>query len=356
MKVRNALLAAALVMPAMAGTEAPIIETVAPAPAANRLKGSVTFGYDSNYTGRGYVVSHSVAQGDSVGYGALKTNYDIGKPGGWTLGFTMAYMAPMSGHTLYGNPTIGPNFAASQVDAKLGAAVGEQTLAFLKANPDMKAIDGKSYNDYVNGAKKQKIGARNIENQFSIIADAKYTSQSELWNVTFGYHYNHGGLLGVMAKHYRGRGASSVNELFVTPEWTPHKALAIGMKTSASVGGLSGWWFEPYVTAKAPIIGTPEDLTLLGMVTVGATFSSGIFADIYEACGNGMQAIFVKFSTPWFVTDNFIITPSVSFNWLGNGGNDANRRSGVRKATENPTMIPFKDFGVVAGVSATYTF
>ncbi|MBR5895757.1 MAG: hypothetical protein IKZ13_09480 [Akkermansia sp.] len=338
MKVRNALLAAALVMPAMAGTEAPIIETVAPAPAANRLKGSVTFGYDSNYTGRGYVVSHSVAQGDSVGYGALKTNYDIGKPGGWTLGFTMAYTAPMSGHTLYGNPRLGGNNIVGTIPHPLDKNIqvpvtGEQA-----------------------GAAGKTIGEKNIENQFSIIADTKYTSQSELWNVTFGYHYNHGGLLGVMAKHYRGRGASSVNELFVTPEWTPHKALAIGMKTSASVGGLSGWWFEPYVTAKAPIIGTPEDLTLLGMVTVGATFSSGIFADIYEACGNGMQAIFVKFSTPWFVTDNFIITPSVSFNWLGNGGNDANRRSKVRYATGNSTMIPFKDFAVVAGVSATYTF
>ena len=338
MKVRNALLAAALMMPAMAGTEAPIIETVAPAPAANRLKGSVTFGYDSNYTGRGYVVSHSVAQGDSVGYGALKTNYDIGKPGGWTLGFTMAYTAPMSGHTLYGNPRLGGNNIVGTIPHPVIPNVqvpvtGEQA-----------------------GAAGKTIGEKNIENQFSIIADTKYTSQSELWNVTFGYHYNHGGLLGVMAKHYRGRGASSVNELFVTPEWTPHKALAIGMKTSASVGGLSGWWFEPYVTAKAPIIGTPEDLTLLGMVTVGATFSSGIFADIYEACGNGMQAIFVKFSTPWFVTDNFIITPSVSFNWLGNGGNDANRRSKVRYATGNSTMIPFKDFAVVAGVSATYTF
>ena len=338
MKVRNALLAAALVMPAMAGTEAPIIETVAPAPAANRLKGSVTFGYDSNYTGRGYVVSHSVAQGDSVGYGALKTNYDIGKPGGWTLGFTMAYTAPMSGHTLYGNPRLGGNNIVGTIPHPVEPNIqipvtGEQA-----------------------GAAGKTIGEKNIENQFSIIADAKYTSQSELWNVTFGYHYNHGGLLGVMTKHYRGRGASSVNELFVTPEWTPHKALAIGMKTSASVSGLSGWWFEPYVTAKAPIIGTPEDLTLLGMVTVGATFTSGIFADIYEACGNGMQAIFVKFSTPWFVTDNFIITPSVSFNWLGNGGNDANRRSKVRYATGNSTMIPFKDFAVVAGVSATYTF
>ena len=365
MKVRNALLAAALVMPALAGTEAPIIETVAPAPQANKLKGSVTFGYDSNYTGRGYVVSHSVAQGDSVGYGALKTNYDLGQPGGWTLGFTMAYIAPMSGHTLYGNPTVGPNYAAGVVDKTImanimgkgaSAEIAAQQLAAIKANPNAPLLEGKTYNETLEGAKKSKIGSRNIENQFTVITEAKYTSPTEKWNVGMGHSFTHGGLLGVMAKHYRGRGASCVNELFVAPEWTPHKAVAVGLKASASVGGLSGFWYEPYVTVKAPIIGTPQDPTLVGMVTVGATVAQDIFEDIYEACGNGLQAVFVKVSTPWFVTDNFILTPSVSFNWLGCGGNDANRRSKVRQATENETMIPFKDFGVVAGVSATYTY
>ncbi len=349
MKVRNALLAAALVMPALAGTEAPIIETVAPAPQANKLKGSVTLGYDSNYTGRGYVVSHSVAQGDSVGYGALKTNYDLGQPGGWTLGFTMAYMAPASGHTLYGNPTVGPNTAAAALQDKFGIPVGTPTGTVIKP-------DGTTYGDALEQAKKTKIGSRNIENQFTVITEAKYTSPTEKWNVALGHNFTHGGLLGVMAKHYRGRGASCVNEFFVAPEWTPHKAVAVGVKASASVSGLSGFWYEPYVTVKAPIIGTPQDPTLVGVVTVGATIAQDIFEDIYEACGNGLQTVFVKVSTPWFVTDNFILTPSVSFNWLGCGGNDANRRSGVRKATENETMIPFKDFGVVAGVSATYTF
>ena len=344
MKVRNALLAAALVMPALAGTEAPIIETVAPAPQANKLKGSVTLGYDSNYTGRGYVVSHSVAQGDSVGYGALKTNYDLGQPGGWTLGFTMAYIAPASGHTLYGAAPFSAAGAGQAIIDKGKWPGYPQTEAMKEAVGQQSGLVG------------TPIKQCNIENQFTVITEAKYTSPTEKWNVALGHSFTHGGLLGVMAKHYRGRGASCVNEFFVAPEWTPHKAVAVGVKASASVSGLSGFWYEPYVTVKAPIIGTPQDPTLVGVVTVGATIAQDIFEDIYSACGNGLQTVFVKVSTPWFVTDNFILTPSVSFNWLGCGGNDANRRSHFRRYTSNSTMVPFKDFGVVAGVSATYTF
>lgn len=341
MKVRYALLAAALAVPALAGTEAPLIETVVPAPQAKKLKGSVTFGYDTNYTGRGYVVSHSVAQGDSVLNNALKLNYDLGQPGCWTLGSTIAYIIPTSGHTLYGNPRLGGNNIVGI------RPTFDEAGDFAGYLPVTGADAGKV---------GQTIGQKNIENQFTVITEAKYTSPTEKWNVALGHNFTHGGLLGVMAKHYRKRGASCVNEFFVAPEWTPHKAVAVGVKASASVSGLSGFWYEPYVTVKAPIVGTPEDPTLVGVVTVGATIAQDIFEDIYEACGNGLQSVFVKVSTPWFVTDNFILTPSVSFNWLGCGGNDANRRSKVRYVTGNETMIPFKNFGVVAGISATYTF
>ncbi len=348
MKVRYALLAAAaLLTPAFAGTSAAVQVTEAAAP-AKRLSGLISLGYDSNYTGRGYVVSHSVAQGDSVLNSAVKLNYDLGQPGKWTLGSTIAYMAPCSGHTLYGNPTIGEGYAAGILESQYGIPVGTPSDTVLP--------NGATYGQMLEGAKQNRIGERNIENQFTIITEAKYASTTEKWNVAFGHNYTHGGLLGVMVKHYVKRGASCVNELFVTPEWTPHKAVAVGMKTSYSMSGLTGWWFEPYVTVKAPIVGTPQDPKLVGVVTVGATMAADIFADSYSACGNGLQAVFIKLSTPWFVTDNFILTPSVSFNWLGCGGNDANRRSEVRHATEDTTMIPFKNFGVVAGVSATYTF
>lgn len=357
MKAHYALLAAAaLLTPAFAGTPAvQVTEATAPAP-VKRLSGLVSFGYDSNYTGRGYVVSHSVAEGDSVLNTALKLNYDLGKPGQWTLGSTIAYVTPVSGHTLYGNPCIGPNIAAGAVDQGIAAAAGAQTLAYVKANPDLPAINGQSYNDMVNAAKKKKIKQANIENQFTVITEAKYTSVTEKWNVAFGHNFTHGGLLGVMAKHYRDQGASCVNEFFVTPEWTPYKWLSLGMKTSYSFQGIQGWWFEPYVTAKAPIIGTPEDLTLLGVLTIGMSATANYFQENYGACGNGSQAVWIKFSTPWFVKDNFIITPSISFHWLGKGGLNANKGSEFKHYTENPNSVPFRNFGVVAGISATYTF
>lgn len=345
MKIRYSLLAAALLVPAYAGTATPLVEA---APAAKRLSGLISLGYDSNYTGRGYVISHSVAQGDSVFNGAVKLNYDLGQSGQWTIGSTIAYIAPCSGHTLYGNPTIGPNYAAGILEQKYGIPVGTPV--------DTALPNGATYGQMLDQAQQTRIGERNIENQFTVITQANYTSTSGLWNVSFGHNFTHGGLLGVMVKHYVKHGASCVNEFFVAPEWTPHKAVAVGVKTSYSVSGLTGWWFEPYVTVKAPIIGTPEDPKLVGVVTVGATIAESIFSDLYGACGNGLQAVFVKFSTPWFVRDNFIITPSISFNWLGCGGNDANRRSHVKAATEDPTMIPFRNFGVVAGISATYTF
>lgn len=363
MKIRYALLAAALLAPAYAGTTEPQVE-VKEAPAAKRLSGSVTFGYDTNYTGRGYVVSHSVAEGDSVLYGALKLNYDIGKPGQWTLGSTIAYQVPTSGHTLYGNPSIGPNIAAGAVDQTiLGTLMGQgmseadaqQRLAGIKAQ-NATLPTGATYNDTVKAAQKKKIKQANIENQFTVITEAKYTSTTGLWNVALGHNFTRGGLLGVMAKHYRDQGASVVNEVFIAPEWTPYKWLSIGVKTSYSFQGITGWWFEPYVTAKAPIIGTPEDIKLLGVLTLGMSATADYFAAPYNACGNGSQAFWIKFSTPWFVKDNFIITPSISFNWLGKGGINANKSSEFKHYTENPNMVPFKNFGVVAGVSATYMF
>ncbi len=324
MKIRYSLLAAALLVPAYAGTATPLVEVTEAAPAAKRLSGSITLGYDSNYTGRGYVVSHSVAEGDSVFYGAVKLNYDLGKPGQWTLGSTVAYQVPTSGHRLYGG----------------GVKLSQATpLA-----PGVVAPAGT----------RVPIGDKNIENQFSLITQANYASTTGLWNISLGHHFTHGGLLGVMAKHYRDQGASVVNEVFIAPEWTPYKWLSVGVKTSYSFQGITGWWFEPYVTVKAPIIGTPEDIKLLGVVTLGMSATADYFADPYNACGNGSQAFWVKFSTPWFVRDNLIITPSISFNWLGKGGLDANKRAEARPLDNS--AVPFRNFGVVAGISATYTF
>ena len=337
MKVRNLLLAALFAAPALAGEPtATTVDPLATEPAlsVNRLKGSLTVGYETNYTGRGYVVSHSVAQGDSVLFAAAKFNYDLGKHSNlWTLGHTIAYIAPVSGHTLYGGIKAGENrvpLAAVMPGAPAGAYVPAGTV----------------------------LKRPNIENQFTLMTEAKYVRPE--WNISFGHCFVHGGLLGVMAKHYRNQGASVVNEVFIAPEWTPTDMpwLSMGVKTSLSFQGIQGWWFEPYITGKFPLnkVKPATEGSVLGVVTLAMSATADYFADPYNACGNGSQAFWIKLSTPWFAKDNVIITPSVSFNWLGKGGLDANRRSHAKAYSGDPTMIPFKNFGVVFGISATYTF
>lgn len=332
MKIKTALLAAALAVPAFATTAPAVNNYKAELPAATkRVSGALQVGYATNYTGRGYVVSHSVAEGDSVLSSALKLNYDFGKEGLWSASLTLSYTVPTSGHTLYGNPGWGAN-------------------AMVPVNPGVSYPAGD-----INMAGKT-IKQANIENEFAVVSAVNYKAASGLWNVSFGHDYIHGGLLGVMSKHYAKNGASGVNEFFVLPEWTPYKWLTLGMKTSYSFQGIEGWWFEPTVTVKAPIVGTPEDIKVAGVLTLGMTASYGYFADWNEACDNGAQAFYIKFQTPWFVKKNLIITPGVSFNWLGNGGISANKVSKFREYTCNDTNVPFRNFGVVGSISVTYTF
>ncbi len=338
MKIKYALLAAALTTGTAFATTAPVNDlSNEPALSKKRLSGSLTVGAATNYTGRGYVVSHAVAEGDGVGITALKLNYDIGKKGLWTLENTIAYKAPFSGHTLYGNPKANAAFA--------------QYMNALRPGLNMTPGQAAAYNT---GANERRIGARNIENEFAVVTAAKYTT--EKYNVTMGHDFIRGGLVGVMAKHYRHQGSSVANEFFVTPEWTPYKWLAVGVTTRYSVQGLTGWWFEPYVTLKAPIIGTPEDIKVAGVLT----FAMSATADYYDvgdnACDNGTQAFWIQFSTPWFVKKNFIITPSVGFHWLGKGGNQGNKVSHVKQATGDDSHVPFREFGVVGTITATYTF
>lgn len=339
MKLSYTLIAAALLSTtALAGTPAVTLEQ---APEFKRLSGSLTGGYATNYTGRGYVVSHSVAEGDSVLFAALKTSYDFGREGAWTFNNTIAYQAPCSGHTLYGNPTFGPNAGVMAYCHQMG--ITPQQLA---ASGQMGAVSA---------AMQQKhIKPANIENEFAIVSDLKYTK--EKWNVAFGHKFVHGGLLGVMAKHYRDQGASCVNEVFISPEWTPAKWVSVGVTTSLSFQGIRGWWFEPYVRFKAPIVGTPDDIKVAGVLEFALSATADYFDGRYNACDNGTQAFWIKFSTPWFIKKNLILTPGVSFNWLGEGGVKANESSEFKAYTENSSMVPFRDFGVVGSVSLTYTF
>ena len=358
MKLHTSLFAAVLMScAAFAGSPSPVVDTSAPAD-FKRLSGSVNVGYETNYNGRGLVMSHSVAEGDSAGFAALKYNYDFGKQSGWSWDGAVSYRNVPSGHTLYGNPNMGPN-----AFAQIGVATGQIPAAFEAAygSGTWAAADNATKQAFISGAYQQKVAAGqakikqcNIEPEIAFVNSLKYTR--EKWNVAFGHDYIHGGILGVMAKHYRKQSASCVNEVFIRPEWTPAKWVSVGCTSRLSFQGIRGWWFEPDVTFKAPIVGTPDDIKVAGVVQFGLTATADYFRSHYFACDNGTQGLWIKLATPWFVTKNFILTPSVTFDWLGKGAINANKTSEFRKYSENSTNVPFRNFAVVGGCAATYTF
>lgn len=360
MKLHTTLLAATLLCSAaFAGSPAaPVTESPVDA-SFKRLSGSINAGYETNYNGRGLVMSHSVAEGDSAGFAALKLNYDFGSQGYWSWDSAIAYRDVPSGHTLYGNPNFGPTtMAAINAYNMFSAMPGWSSLPASTDlgmfDPRLAGVTKGQLGMSVAGHENGKIKDANIEAELAIVNAVKYSR--EKWNVAFGHDFIHGGILGVMAKHYRDQGSSCVNEVFIRPELTPAKWVTIGCTTRFSFEGIRGWWFEPDVTFKAPLIGTPEDIKLAGVLQFGLTATADYFRSHYFACDNGTQAFWIKLSTPWFVTDRFIVTPSVSFNWLGKGAINANKTSEFRQHTENDSNVPFRNFGVVGGCAATYTF
>lgn len=362
MKLRNALMATALMSMAAFATESttvdPSLAPEQPQP-EKRLSGSLNAGYMTNYNGRGIVISHTVAEGDGAEFIALKYNYDFGKKSAWSLDGTIAYAIASSGHTMYGNPKFSPEGfkAAGQSTGQLQAAfdqyVGMQGAWNYASDAQKDA--------FMDGAYAQKVASGdtrikqcNLENEFVVKTALKYTT--EKFNVSFGHTFVHGGILGVMAKHYRNQGASVVNEFFIAPEWTPTRWLSAGCSFDYSCQGITGFWFEPYLRAKAPIIGTPEDVKLAGVLELAASFTQGYFEGYYGACTNGSQAYWVKLATPYFIKENLIFTPSVSFNWLGLGGVKANKRSHFKNYSGEHANVPFRNFGVVGTFALTYTF
>ena len=344
MKVRYALLAvAALASQSFAGTPtivAPAVDAAAglkaPKLCSKNLSGSLTVGADTNYVGRGLVISHSVAEGDSSEFAALKLNYGLDKKKTWSIDSTLLYKAVSSGHTLYGPaPYNKINAARAAYEAAQEAANG------LPAG-SLEGVAG-------------RIRRKNIENEFAVVTAGRY---SQSWgSVTFGHKYVHGGLLGAMAKHFRQQSASSVNEVFVAPTFTPAKWLETGVTVSYSFQGIQGWWVEPYLTLKAPVFGEPQkDNSMVAMLTFGMSATINYFQSCHIACANGPQAWWIKLATPYFLTQNLIITPSVSFNWLGTGGQKANSVAELKNGLKDGTLVPFRNFAVVGGLSATYTF
>ena len=347
MKATTILLAAALLSaPVFAAADADF--ATLPTLSAKRLSGALTAGYETHYTGRGMAPTNDITEGEGSEMIALQYSYDMGTKSRWSWEGAVVYRMISSGHTLYGNPTFGGQGAVT------AAALKYTQMTAGTGAPAWNNLPQAIQQQFVHKAEQTPIKQANIENEFVVQNGPKYTTK--YWNVALGHTFVHGGMLGVMAKHYRDQGASCINEVFIRPEVTPFPWLSIGCDTRFSFQGITGWWFIPDVTFKAPIIGTPEDVKLAGVVQFGMSATADYYAAPYFACDNGSQAFWIKVSTPWFVTPDFIITPSVSFNWLGKGGEHANGQSEYRAYSGNPSNVPFEDFRIIGGLMATYKF
>ncbi len=318
---QSALLLTALCAPVLAGTTSLVSappEVVLPE-AKPFFTGSFTTAWQSNYTGRGYVVSRQGLQGEGCVYNILRLNHDIGDSK-WSYNGIMTYNIAYSGHSLFGTPAINPSLLPA-------------------------------------GAPAMRLPEANLENEFIFLTELKYTA-NEKFNIGFGHNFVHGGILGVMAKHFADKDHSYVNEFFINPEYNPYQWASLSCRVRYSTSGVKGWWFEPTVAFKAPVIGTPEDVTLAAILSFHVALTADYFQEYHGACSNGSQAFWIKLATPWFVTDDkrLIITPSLSANWLGKGALKANKKSGYKAATLDNNAVPFQTFAVVANVAVTYTF
>ena len=311
MKKSLVTMMAALMGVAYAGETTTVITT---SQDFNRLSGAVHLGAGTAYTVHGYVPSRVAVQGEGCGMAALQLGYDFGKESAWSYTGALSYKAPWSGHTLYGNPAI-------------------QHPVYGEMHP---------------------IGYKNIENEFLVRNGAKYTQQK--WNVTLGHDFIQGGVAGVVAKHFNNRDHSRMQQVFTNFEVTPVAWFSADINCARAFDTMDGWWFEAHARLKAPIVGSPEDIKVAGILEYGMSWTANFYESKHNACSNGTQAFWLKLSTPWFVNEskNFILTPSVSCNWLGKGGMKANERSHARALGDK--YVPFRNFAVVGDLTASYKF
>lgn len=349
------MMAAAMMSPAFAGEATADSYQVTQQPEVKRLSGALHVGAGTAYTCHGYVPSRVVIEGEGYGMGAIQLGYDFGKEGFWSYAGALSYKAPFSGHTLYGNPQVlTPEGFAAGYYGKTGIAIQSwDQMIPVEVTPgqytQMTAAAA-----YENGGKYHNEGAMNVENEFIVRNSLKYTRN--LWNVSFGHDFIHGGIPGVVAKHFDHESESRMQQVWTNIEVTPVAWFSADLNCARTFDTIEGWWFEAHARLKAPIIGTKEDITVAGILEYGMSWTANFYDSAHNACSNGTQAFWLKLSTPWFVNEekSFILTPSVSFNWLGKGGMKANERSKAKVYGNH--YKPFRNFAVVGDLTATYKF
>ena len=309
MQTKNIISVAAVVASfagaALAGTPVKIVApTPVPAPVATSspLSGDIYAGYASNYTCRGIVASHALAEGDSVIPAGVNLNYKLCDAN--SIVASASYTTLTSGHHL----------------------MGDRDTSFHNET---------NFN----------LGWQNKDGLLKNLS------------TTLGWNLIHGGLLGNFARYdynatwmsdedvYIRNTHSVIQEFYLTLDYGLPGNWFAGVTTSYAFQGMTGWWFRPHVGYQAAIC---SDIDFV--LSAGMSATSSYFDNKSLFMSNGSQAWWLKAELPVKLgAKNLSLVPFVSFNWAGCGALKVNK--GLDKGDK-----PYKNFGVVAGASLVYSF
>ena len=196
MQTKNIISVAAVVASfagaALAGTPVKIVApTPVPAPVATSspLSGDIYAGYASNYTCRGIVASHALAEGDSVIPAGVNLNYKLCDAN--SIVASASYTTLTSGHHL----------------------MGDRDTSFHNET---------NFN----------LGWQNKDGLLKNLS------------TTLGWNLIHGGLLGSFAKYDHAH--SVTQEFYLNLNYDLTQNWFAGVTTSYAFQGMTGWWFQPY--------------------------------------------------------------------------------------------------------------
>ena len=273
MQTKNIISVAAVVASfagaALAGTPVKIVApTPVPAPVATSspLSGDIYAGYASNYTCRGIVASHALAEGDSVIPAGVNLNYKLCDAN--SIVASASYTTLTSGHHL----------------------MGDRDISFHNET---------NFN----------LGWQNKDGLLKNLS------------TTLGWNLIHGGLLGNFAKYDHAH--SVTQEFYLNLNYDLTQNWFAGVTTSYAFQGMTGWWFRPHVGYQA---GLCSDIDFV--LSAGMSATSSYFDNKSLFMSNGSQAWWLKAELPVKLgAKNLSLVPFVSFNWAGEGALKANRGS-----------------------------
>ena len=273
MQTKNIISVAAVVASfagaALAGTPVKIVApTPVPAPVATSspLSGDIYAGYASNYTCRGIVASHALAEGDSVIPAGVNLNYKLCDAN--SIVASASYTTLTSGHHL----------------------MGDRDISFHNET---------NFN----------LGWQNKDGLLKNLS------------TTLGWNLIHGGLLGSFAKYDHAH--SVTQEFYLNLNYDLTQNWFAGVTMSYAFQGMTGWWFRPHVGYQAAIC---SDIDFV--LSAGMSATSSYFDNKSLFMSNGSQAWWLKAELPVKLgAKNLSLVPFVSFNWAGEGALKANRGS-----------------------------